>query len=750
MNGRGVAARAASFIYLAGSIGAMLAPGGAMAQTTTTTTLDPIRIEGERRRGGNEQRQQPTEQQTPPPPPESAWGPVQGYAATRSATASKTDTPIQEIPQSISVIGSEQIRDQSAQTVQEALRYTPGVYADAYGPDTRGDGERIRGTDPVIYLDGMRLLNGGYWNQNRPDPYTLSRIEVLRGPASVLYGDAPTGGIINLVSKRPQEKEHREIGFLYGSYDYKQVQTDMTGKLTADGQWLYRIVGIYRDAEYQTDFVDNDRALIMPAITWRPTQNTNWTVIGLYQKDKTGSSTAFLPLNGTLFPNPNGQIPINRFTSEPGFDLYKTTTQSITSLFDHTFSSNFKVRSNMRYAHIDGVYRTMYPNNYTNYFGPFMPFFPYTDATQQSVHRIVYSNSSSRDAITSDTNGELNFGTGPVTHKVLFGLDARSVSETSSTFYDLDLNPFNLYNPIYGKKPIFATYPSLTEFPDPGIRQQQYGLYIQDQMRFGPWLVTAGIRNDRVIAETENAPKQFDEAVSRRLGLMYETPFGLNPYVSYSESFTPIFGSNICATLCKPVEGKQYEAGFKYRVSNSAFFNGAVFEMTEKNRLAAGPNPTFSVQTGEVKTRGLELEYVGSVTPDLDIIASYSYIDARIEQGDFAGARPDTVPLHYASVWAKQKLTLFGIPGFSVGGGVRYIGESWSTGISPVTGLVQTIETPGNTLYDAMVAWENDHWRFQVNGTNLADKIYFSSCLARGDCFYGTRRTIMSALTYKF
>ncbi|MGV3635309.1 MAG: TonB-dependent siderophore receptor [Pseudorhodoplanes sp.] len=693
--------------------------------------------------------QQPAARPEPAPPPapvEGAFSEVQGYVANRSATATKTDTPIAEIPQSITVVTSDEMRDQGATTVQEALRYVPGVYADAYGPDTRGDGELIRGTTPVTYLDGLRLNNGGYWNQYRPDPYTLSRVEVLRGPGSVLYGDSPSGGLVNAVSKRPQSQEKYELGVQYGSFDRLQFQTDLTGKLTADGQWLYRLIGIYRDSDYQTDFVKNDRQLIRPAITWRPTKDTDWTVIGLYQKDKTGSSTAFLPLNGTLFYNPNGQIPINRFTSEPGWDKYQTTTKAVTSLFEHSFSNNFKVYNRLRYQHDDGIYQTMYPNNYTN---TGLPYFPYTSASQQSVQRIVYGLDTNRYALTADTGGQMDFATGALTHKVLFGVDMRNLTERSNTAYNFDTNPFNLYNPVYGQPPVYAFGP-LTYNPDPGTRQTVTGLYLQDQMRLGQWSLTAGIRRDKLTSEAEGVPTQEDSATTSRLALMYETSFGLNPYISYSESFNPILGSNICAGFCKPVEGKQYEVGFKYKVSNTAMFNAAVYEIEEKNRLASGPNPLYSVQTGQNRIRGFEVEYIGSVTSDLDIIASYSYIDAVITQGNFVGSQVESVPQNYASLWAKHKLTLFGVSGFSLAGGVRYIGESWSTGISPVTGLQTTITTPDHTLFDAMFAYEDKNWRLQVTATNLADTIYFSSCLARGDCFYGNRRNVIGTLTYKF
>jgi iron complex outermembrane receptor protein len=313
---------------------------------------------------------------------------------------------------------------------------------------------------------------------------------------------------------------------------------------------------------------------------------------------------------------------------------------------------------------------------------------------------------------------------------------------------------FNLFNPVYGQSVLLsgATLDSLPLTQQPGTRQTVSGLYLQDQARLGPWLFTAGLRRDRLVSEAEGKQDQEDSATTMRFGLMYETPFGFNPYVSYAESFEPILGGNICgpgATFCKPKTGTQYEAGFKYRLSNTAAFNAAVFDITEENRLAAGVGG-YSSQVGEAKIRGLELEYIGSITPTLDIIAAYTYLDTEVTQGDYAGSRLDTVPMNSASLWAKQKLTLFGVPGFSIGGGVRYIGQTSSTGWWYAGNTAVTIVTPDHTLFDAMFAYENDKWRFQITATNLADTIYFSSCLARGDCFYGNRRTVLATLTYKF
>jgi iron complex outermembrane receptor protein len=706
----------------------------AQSPSLSSTVLPPIQVQRTRskpRRVARPTQAQPSRPvQSPPVVRESAYGPVQGYVANQSATGTKTDTPLREVPQSITVVTQDRVRDQGATTVQEALRYVPGVLADAYGNDSRNDAPRVRGSDPEIYLDGMRNINS-WWNGQRVDPYTLSRIEVLRGPSSVLYGSNTTAGLLNMVSKRPQEQELHEYGFQYGSFNRKQFQTDHSGKLTADGQWLYRFVGIWRDSDMQTDYVPDDRVVAMPSITWRPTRDTDWTVLATYQRDKTGSSTAFLPHSGTIFSNPNGQIPINRFTSDPNFDLYRTETRSITSIFEHRFNDGFKINQSVRYSDIDGVYNTAYPDNYSN------PANPYVDAARRTVYRFVSSQLSQRETLTSDTNAELKFATGPVSHKVLLGIDTRKVRETGLSGGYYLATPFDLFAPTYSG----LAAPLLT--PTAALDQRQTGVYAQDQLRLGPWIAVLGLRHDKVRNDVEGSPLQQDEATSGRAGLMYELPWGMTPYFTYAQSFNPIFGANVCASFCKPQRGELYEFGFKYQPARGVAVNGAVFDITEKNRTAPDPgNPLLSVQTGKVSIQGAELEVLATVWRDLDLIAAYTFLDTEVLSGTNAGKRIETVPAHQASLWAKYRFSLWGVPGFSIGAGVRYIGESWDG--------TDTIATPSYTLYDAMFAWENANWRWQITGTNLADNIHVTTCLARGDCFYGVRRTILSTLTYKF
>ncbi|WP_083754756.1 TonB-dependent siderophore receptor [Bradyrhizobium murdochi] len=668
---------------------------------------------------------------------ETGTGPVRGYLANQSGTGTKTDTPLRETPQSITVVTADRVTDQGALTVQESLRYVPGVFADAYGPDSRGDYPRIRGQDPNIYLDGTRMVNTWQFNEWRPEPYTLSRIEVLRGPASVLYGDTSTAGLLNLISKRPQAESFNEVGVQYGSFNRKQVQLDSTGKLTKDGEWLYRFIGVLRDSGTQTDYVPDDRIVLAPSLTWRPTNNTSWTVLGTYQKDNSGVSTAFLPHEGTLYPGPNGLIPVRRFASDPNFEKYQTETGAVSSLFEHSVNNAVKIRQNVRFAHVEGIYRLAYPNVYGDPYDPPNPNFPFLDSTRRTVERFISSRETSKDSLTSDSNVELKFGTGPVLHKALVGLDYRVLKERARSGYGYDTTPFDLYAPVYTA----LTPPVLS--PEPDLRQSQLGLYAQDQMRLGPWLAVLGVRQDFVGNNVQGSPSEDTKATTGRAGLMYELPFGLTPYVTYAQSFTPVFGSACVGGTCKAQQGEMVELGFKYNPLAGTAINGAIFDTTEKNRLASDPGGSvFSVQTGQVRIRGAELEVISRVTPDLDLIGAYSYLDARVESGDNIGKRVETVPDHQASLWAKYRLTTLGLPGLTIGGGVRYIGESWDG--------TDTLSTPDYTLFDAMIRYETGPWRFQVNANNLADKRHVTTCLARGDCFFGIGRTVLGSATYRF
>jgi len=653
---------------------------------------------------------------------ETATGPVQGYSASRSAAGTKTDTSLAETPQAITVIPLDQIVDQGAQNVQDTMNYAAGVRPNAYGVDNRGDYVRVRGTEPVQYLDGLRQYIGS--NNPRTEVYGLERVEILRGPASMLYGQGSTGGVVNLVSKRPQPEAMREVGVSVGNYDRREIRADLTGPLTEDGQWLYRIVALGRDSGTQMQHTGDDRLYVAPSLTWRPSAATSLTLQASWQKDRLDSTQGFLPWDGTVQENVNGRIPTRRFTSEPGFDKYDTEQFNVGWLFEHKFNDNWTFRQNFRNSVSRVDYESMYPNVYGAARGN-----PYIDAAQQTVDRYFYINRPHMRTLLADQNVEGRVRWGATEHTVLVGLDYSRFRQTSQSASGLG-TPLNLYHPVYGNLPDYA----LSDAPKQ--KQQQIGFYAQDQIRFGRnWIVVAGIRRDRADSTTEGENRETDFATTKRFGIMYAADNGWSPYLSYSESFTPIAGADFYNQHWKPMRGKQYEAGIKYMPADGALsFTAAAYDLREKNRQTNDPdNPQNQVQTGKTRTRGVELELRGRVTKSVDVIANYIYtdIDPQLE----------SLPRHMASVWSKYRFNVAGMEGFAVGAGVRWL-SAFRDGGAP--------ETPSVTLFDAMVSYDHGPWRYALNVNNIADRSYETVCLDRGDCFYGARRTVMLSGAYRF
>ena len=648
---------------------------------------------------------------------ESPTGPVNGYRAKRAVSATKTDTPIAETPQAITVITRDQIVDQGATNVQDALNYAAGVRSDAYGLDSRSDGVRIRGSSPDEYLDGLRKSFNWYTSQFRADPYMLERIEVLRGPAAMLYGQGSTGGVVNLVSKRPQAERRNEIGVQYGSFDRKQVQGDFTGSLTPEGDWLYRVIGVGRKADTQVDYVKDDRALLAPSLTWRPNATTSLRLQALFQKDRTASTSQFLPWSGIITENPNGQLPTSRYIGEPGWDRYDTDRRSFGWLFEHQFNDAWTVRQNARYS----INEVDYFSHYANSFGPGND---YDAATQRRAGRYIDAASTRVKMLQADQSAEGKLTTGAVAHTVLAGFDITRSETTGSAGFDLGTD-IDAYAPVYGN----YTPPVMAATNKEVI--QQSGVYLQDQLKWGKWIGTVGLRYDQARNATETEPADRDHALTKRFGVMYEVIDGLRPFVSYSESFTP--QASQYGVSFDPLRGEQWELGMKYEPANAGYMLGAtVYKLKEKNRIA-GDNITGYDQLGETKTKGYELEARGRVTRALDVVAFYNYthVDDQIEG----------LPARQAGVWADYRFAVGNVTGLSVGGGVRYL-SAFHDGIAP--------EVPSVTLLDAMAAWDIDSWRVALNVNNLTDKKYVSTCLGRGDCWWGNRRNVVATVTYRF
>lgn len=663
------------------------------------------------------------------------------YTADSARSATKTETPLIETPQAVSVISRERIEDIGALSLQDALRYTAGVRTGAYGFDTRNDSAIIRGTEFAQYQDGLRALFGSY-NNVRADVYALERVTIVRGPSSVLYGQGPSGGMINLTSKRPQLEPAHELRAEYGSFERRQIAFDSTAPLTESGSLAYRLVALVRKSETQVDFVESDRWFVAPSLRWSPAEWLRWTVLGHFQEDDSGSSSAFLPWEGTVLPNRNGRIPTNRFVSEPEFDRYDTEQQAVASLLEIDLGSRWTFHQNARYSDSAAYYYSMYPNIYTG--DPYL----LNPIRRDSVLRVTYATEPELEAITTDQRITGRWQWGPVANLLLAGIDITHVRTNEREGL---LDParivvqglFDLYEPEYGR----FIAPELTAQPE--LITRQTGYYLQNQIHVGEHLVAlAGARFDTASTEEEGSPDIEDEVTSLRGGLLYRFDAGFAPYVSYAESFEPVPQLDGEGEPFEPVVGRQIEAGLKYQPPDAqTLITATWFDIEEENRLAPGPNPAVQIQLGEAHISGIELEALSTWRERFDLIATYTrFFDAYSDEGPNADGQRvkklSALAEEQASLFGRLRFGLFGVPGFSIGAGVRYT--------AAIPDQSETVEVPSTALFDAMAAFESGRWRVAVNASNLEDETVLSVCEERGDCFYGARRNIVGSVAYRF
>ncbi|ULA62185.1 MAG: Iron complex outermembrane recepter protein [Nitrospira sp.] len=673
------------------------------------------------------------------------------FVAEETSSGAKTATPLIATPQTINVITRAEMDTRMVQNVSQAVAYTPGVLTEMYGPVMRDDYFNIRGFDAPQFLDGLGLLGVNYANL-RIEPYGLERVEVLKGPASMLYGQSPPGGLVNMTSKRATETPLREVLLLGGSFNRLQGGVDFGGPIDSAGRFLYRITGMVRDSDTQVDFAKDKRYFIAPTFTWRPQTNTSFTILGHFQKDDAGNTLQFLPPEGTLRGNPNGVLPINRFVGEPGFDRWKRQQYSIGYAFEHRFNEMWKIEQNFRYADV----RTDYP---TTFYLDFLRDGAGVPTDFRTISRLAGLYRDRAGTVTVDTRAQGNFDTGAITHQLLVGVDYRRVSGRThrgfSNSPDLDI-----YAPVYGQSFDFPLIDFASE-----QQREQIGLYVQDQLKYERWVLTAGLRYDFANADTQtrdfflgeaSSTRQRDSALTYRAGLNYLFENGVSPYVSYSVSFQPEAGTNFAGTPFEPTTGQQYEAGIKYKPAGyNALVTIAAYQLTRQNIVTPDLDPGhfgFNVQTGEARVRGIEVEGKASLFETLNVTAGYSLTDSKITNSNNAGElghRLSLTPRHQASLWLDHSFKGVWLAGLNLGGGMRYIGSNFGD-------IANSLNAPSYTLFDAAVRYDlrqvHSSLRgaeLNVNLNNFLDNQYVATC-ADAACFYGARRTVYASLRYRW
>ncbi|MGP6458935.1 TonB-dependent siderophore receptor [Pseudomonas parakoreensis] len=678
---------------------------------------------------------------------ETAWGPVEGYTATRTAAGTKTDTALVEAPRSISVATRQQMDDRSVHSLDDAVRYMPGITASSYGSDTRADWLRVRGFEPTQFLDGLPLPKGVYANPKQ-ETWNLDRLALLRGPASSVYGQTPPGGLLDMVSRRPSSDASSEIQLQYGSDNHRQINFASTGKIDDAGQFLYGISGVVRDSDTQIDHIENKRYNIAPSLTWNIDDDTKFTLLSQFNRDDTGITSQFLPVQGTKIDMPFGSVSHHKNLGDPDWEYYDRTYYALGYAFEHRLNDVWQFKQNLRYTKSDLSFQALTVGSY-----------PYTQVDDQgNVGRTSTSVDEDISQFAVDNNFQADFATGDIRHTVLLGLDHQRSNTHYLSIYGDGLKT-NVLKPIYGQ-PIVRPDRS-TAYYDYDQKTYQTGLYVQDQMALDQWRLTLGGREDWVHTGTKFFNKadatntQRDKNFSGNAALSYVFDSGFVPYISYAESFQPTTGADASSTgSLKPTEGKQWEMGVKYQPPGSkTLLTAAVYDLTQKNvavTTTVGNTPITS-QTGEVKVKGLELEATSDVTDNLKVIAAYTLAKSEVQKGDYKGNRLQLMPNQQASLWTDYTWHNGVLDGFGIGGGVRYTGNTYGDQGNTWLGKANAY-----TVFDASVHYDLGRLdnslkgaSVAVNATNLFDKDYISTCDGFY-CYYGDQRSVVASATYKW
>lgn len=671
---------------------------------------------------------------------ESPTGPIDGFVAKRSATATKTNTPLIETPQSITVVGRQQIDTQNAQTLQQATQYVAGTYAGTFGADSRLDYFQLRGfvaSDYGLYRDGLQLLNYGF-AYYRINTFGLERVEVLRGPAAVLFGAGNPGGLINQVTKRPTENPFGLIEVGGGSFDQRYAAFDVGGPADREGHWFTRLTGYARNGGTQVQGAPDDSYYIAPAFTYKPDGATRFTVLSSFQHDNTAVTSNFLPYFGTVKPTVLGlRIPRSLNVGDAGFNTFRRDQAFIGYEFEHVFDDTWAVRQNARYAFAES-----YQNSYIGQLG-------YADPQQTQLARYLFRDHAKVAQLDVDTQAEARFFDGFFKHDFLMGVEYRNFQIHDNQASGFPGPNLNILAPFYGPQAVSAS-PYLIQADS----FQQVGLYFQDQIKLTPELsLILGGRQDFVDNRVydrltpANSNGRNDSAFTYRAAAIYNFDFGLAPYVMYSTSFQPLIGTDINGQTFRPETGDQIEGGVKFEPPGQGYFlTFAGFDIHRSNVQTPNPaNTLFQQQIGEVRSTGFESQLVANLFDGLNVVASYTVFGINTVRGnlDQIGRVPVNTPENLANLFFDYTIPAGDWRGFGFGGGVRYIGRSFAN-------VANSLRLPDYVLFDAQVHYDYENWRFQVNATNLADRRFVSSCQAENSCFYGDARRVLAKVSYKW
>lgn len=654
-------------------------------------------------------------------------------SATKSAVAeSKT-------PQVINTIASKEIEQRHASSVNEILRYAPGVSTEVRGSTSYMSEYKIRGfnVDQEFY-NGLQLPYNVTGNTKaRIDPLLIESVDILKGPSSVLYGGGSPGGLVNIQSKKPQKEAKTELGFDTGNRNLKEGYLDSTGQI-ANSDWNYRLLGKATESDEQAHTTRYENSLVAPSVTWQPDDKTRLTIDALAQNTPSLTPSDPMPLSYL-----RSKYADRRDYAGDEWSGFKQRQWMLGYSFEHEFDSGWGFNQKARYFDVDTHQRSAYSTG--------------TGSEVYQLNRFAYTTDEDLQSFNIDNQVTRTVALGDWQHHLLAGFDYQKLNSHFHYRYASSTPGIDMRNPDHSQ--IDNDVLGLETAQKNRLGYQQNGYYLQDQIAFGGLNVLASLRFDDYRSVTTNYLQNGDKAwvsqdrLTKRLGALYAFENGLSPFISYSEGFAPVSPQGTLTTKdVKPTTSKQVEGGVKYLLAEYATtFTASVFNIRQKNVVTSDPGFLNYRQTGEVESKGAELSAISRPTDNLTLIANYAYTHAiNTEDDKYQGKRPTQVPENAFNLWGNYTFDSTPLRGLTLGAGARYTGPME---ISPAN---DAGKLGGTTQYDLAASYRMGELAPSLEGLtlkasaqNVTNKETLT-CYDATNCWIGRDRTFQVGANYSF
>ncbi|MFB4663739.1 TonB-dependent siderophore receptor [Enterobacter hormaechei subsp. hoffmannii] len=654
-------------------------------------------------------------------------------SATKSAVAeSKT-------PQVINTIASKEIEQRHASSVNEILRYAPGVSTEVRGSTSYMSEYKIRGfnVDQEFY-NGLQLPYNVTGNTKaRIDPLLIESVDILKGPSSVLYGGGSPGGLVNIQSKKPQKEAKTELGFNTGNRNLKEGYLDSTGQI-ANSDWNYRLLGKATESDEQAHTTRYENYLVAPSVTWQSDDKTRLTIDALAQNTPSLTPSDPMPLSYL-----RSKYADRRDYAGDEWSGFKQRQWMLGYSFEHEFDSGWGFNQKARYFDVDTHQRSAYSTG--------------TGSEVYQLNRFAYTTDEDLQSFNIDNQVTRTVALGDWQHHLLAGFDYQKLNSHFHYRYASSTPGIDMRNPDHSQIDNDAL--GLETAQKNRLGYQQNGYYLQDQIAFGGLNVLASLRFDDYRSVTTNYLQNGDKAwvsqdrLTKRLGALYAFDNGLSPFISYSEGFAPVSPQGtLTAKDVKPTTSKQVEGGVKYLLAEYATtFTASVFNIRQKNVVTSDPGFLNYRQTGEVESKGAELSAISRPTDNLTLIANYAYTHAiNTEDDKYQGKRPTQVPENAFNLWGDYTFDSTPLRGLTLGAGARYTGPME---ISPAN---DAGKLGGTTQYDLAASYRMGELAPSLEGLtlkasaqNVTNKETLT-CYDATNCWIGRDRTFQVGASYSF